>query len=287
MLQQIDTTTIPAALADSSASALAADSSLAPDSAQYCCIYDSLFPMAAPKEPTLHKSLFTHHQLAMQNSHEIAIQHHGTPGWFFGFIILSIFLLCTYIKSKQINLLELLKSAIDHRTLDRMLRDTNLTHALDQAPIALIVLIPLTLVCYSALFPHSSNTLADILGYLGLLVACYAVYYSRNGIIRLIGNAFANPESVHIYLSSNYIYHLLYGIVAAAFAFFVCYTDSMGRIFFYILAGIIGLMFLFRLVRGMQIILTNSKTPKFYLFYYLCIFEIVPIVIVAKVVSTL
>lgn len=286
MLQQIDTTTIPTALADSSTAALA-DTSAMPDTAQYCCIYDSLFPLAAPKEPTLHKSLFTHHQLAVQNSHEITIQHHGAPGWFFGFIVLSLFLLCIYIKSKQISLLELLKSAIDHRALDRLLRDTNLTHALDQAPIALISLIPLTLVCYSTFFTHSSNLLTDILGYLGLLVACYAVYYARNGFIRLIGNAFDNPESVHIYLSSNYIYHLLYGIVATAFAFFVCYTDATGKIFFYILAGIIGLMFIFRLIRGMQIILTNSKTPKFYLFYYLCIFEIVPIVIVAKVVSLL
>lgn len=286
MLQQIDTTTIPTAIADSSASALA-DSCLAPDSAQYCCVYDSLFPLAAPKKPVLHKSLFTHHQLAVQNSHEIAIQHQGAPGWFFGFIVLSILLFCLYIKSKQLSLLELLKSAIDHRALDRLLRDTNLTHALDQAPIALITLIPLSLVCYSTFFSHSSNILSDILNYLLLLVICYAAYYTRNGFIRLIGNAFDNPESVHTYLSSNYIYHLLYGIVATAFAFFVCYTGSVGKIFFYILAGIIGLMFIFRIIRGMQIILTLSKTPKFYLFYYLCIFEIVPIVIVAKVVSTL
>ena len=33
----------------------------------------------------------------------------------------------------------------------------------------------------------------------------------------------------------------------------------------------------------MQLFLTNSKSPKFYLFYYLCILEIVPIIIVTKV----
>ena len=287
MLQQIDTLTTPLLQADTTA---LTDTLATTDSccgAQYCCIYDSLFPMAEAKEPVLHKSLFTHHQLAVQNSHEITIQRQGAPGWFFGFIILSVLLFCLYIKAKQTHLVDLLKSAIDHRALDRMLRDTNLTHALDQAPIALISLIPLSLVCYSFFFSHSSNTLTDILHYLLLLVICYATYYTRNGFIRLIGNAFANPESVHIYLSSNYIYHLLYGIVATVFAFFVCYTGSVGRIFFYILAGIIGLLFVFRLIRGMQIILTLSKTPKFYLFYYLCIFEFVPIVIVTKVVTTL
>ena len=50
-----------------------------------------------------------------------------------------------------------------------------------------------------------------------------------------------------------------------------------------ILAGILGLLFVVRLIRGLQLILTFSKTPKFYLFYYLCILEIVPIIIIIKV----
>ena len=257
------------------------------DSMGYSCIYDSLFTPIDQPEPTLHKSLFTHHLLQVQNTHEIAIQHHNTPGWPLFFIALSITLICLFIRNKQISLLELLHSAIDSRAMDRTLRDANLTHATDQATIAPLMLLPVTLVAYQSYAPHISNMWLGILSYLGAFLASCAIYYIRNGIIRFFGNAFDNNEAVHIYLSSNYIYHLLYGIVATTFAFFVFYTDKVGPTFLNILLVVLGILFTIRLIRGMQLILTNSKTPKFYLFYYLCILEILPIFVLIKVVMYL
>lgn len=254
----------------------------AADQASSTCVYDSIFPIAEQAEPVLHKSLFTHHLLPVKSTHEITIQHTAASGWFFGFIVLSIFLICMYLRHKQIKMLDLLQSAIDHRAMDRMLRDTNLTHSPDLMPIALIVLIPIALIGYYAFLPHSSNIFIDILHYLLVLLGCYAVYFVRNGFIRLLGNAFNNNESVHVYISSNYIYHILYGIATSAMAFFICFTGNVGQTFLYILLGILGVLLVFRIIRGMLIILTLSETSKFYLFYYLCILEIVPIVIIAK-----
>ena len=248
------------------------------------CVYDSIFTPLEQTPPMVRKSLFSHHQLEVQHHHEIDIHHEGSPGWFFGFIILSIFLICTYLRRKQIDIVTLLQSAIDHRAMGRMLRDTNLTHAPDQAPIALLMLLPVSLVCYYFFFPHPDNMWSDMLHYLMLYALCIVIYFTRNGIFRFVGNAFNNSEAVHYYLSSNYIYHLLYAITATALAFFVCYTDSVGKVFFYILMGLIALLFTIRLIRGMKLILTFSKTPKVYLFYYLCILEIIPIIVITKVI---
>lgn len=249
---------------------------------QTTCAYDSIFDVQGQAEPVLHKSLFTHHLMPVKSNHEIAIEHQGTSGWFFGCIIISIFLLCSFLHRKQIKLIDLLQASIDHRALDRLLRDTNLTHSVDQMPIALIVLIPIALVGYYSFLPRHSILWLDLLNYLLVLLGCYAIYFTRNGIIRFLGHAFNNDESVHIYISSNYVFHILYGIAATILAFFVCYTGTVGQTFLYILLGILGLLLLARFFRGMLIILTQSKTSKLYLFYYLCIFEIVPILIVAK-----
>lgn len=257
------------------------------DSLTTVCAYDTLFTPMGPVEPTLHRSLFTHHMLPVQTGFETTIQHQGSPGWFLIVIVLSMALISIFLHSKQIHLTDLLYSAVDHRAMDRMLRDANLTHKVDQAAIAPLMLIPLSLVCFYSFLPQQNNTWTNILQYVVILGACIGVYYARNGIIRFIGNAFENTESVHTYLSSNYIYHLLYGIAATAIAFFVFYTDRVGQTFLYILFGIIALLFLMRFLRGMQLILTLSKTQKFYLFYYLCILEIVPIIIAAKVVTNL
>lgn len=251
------------------------------------CILDSLFvPMDSVPAPVVRKSLFTHHQLAVQNSHETMIHHQASPGWLLGFIILSLCTICLFLRSKQIHIIDLLTSAIDHRAMDRMLRDTNMTHATDQAPIALIMLLPTTLIGYYCIDTHISSTWLNILQYLGVYACACGIYFLRNGLIRLIGVAFNNPDSVHLYLSNNYVFHLLYAIVAAAMAFFVFYTSTAGRIFLFIAIGIIGLLFTIRLLRGMQLILTNSKTSKLYLFYYLCILEIIPIIVIAKVIMS-
>ena len=207
------------------------------------CVYDSIFTPLEQAEPVVRKSLFTHHQLEVKHNHEMEIHHQGVSGWYFGFIALSILMICTYLRTKQIGLLTLLQSAIDHRALGRMLRETNLTHAPDQAPIALLMLLPVTLVGYFFFFSHPENIWYDILHYLLLYVASIVIYFTRNGIFRFIGNAFNNSE-----------------------------------------AGVIALLFTIRLIRGLKLILTFSKTPKVYLFYYLCILEIVPIIIIIKVV---
>ena len=274
-MQQIDTLPPYCTSAD-----LVADSS-----AGHPCIYDSIFTPVEHAAPIVRKSLFTHSQLAVQHNHEITIHHAETSGWYFGFIVLSIFFICFFLRRKQITLLTLLQSSIDHRAMDRMLRDTNLTHSQDLAPIAPIMLIPLSLVGFFYFFPHGNNTWLEILQYLSIFAICNLIYFLRNGIIRFFGNAFNNPEATHLYISSNYIYHLLYATAAAAMSFFVFYTDTMSDTFFYTLAAILGLLFTVRLIRGMQLILTFSKTQKFYLFYYLCILEIVPIIIIIKVAT--
>lgn len=254
------------------------------DSLQAICAYDTIFTPIGKEEPIIHKSLFTHHLLPVQNTHEITIQHQGSPGWLLIFIALSISLISIFLRNKQISIVDLLHSAIDSRAMDRLLRDSNLTHASDQAIIAPLMLLPVSLVAYYALAPRLSNVWIDMLTFVICFAAACLVYFTRNGIIRLFGSAFDNSDSVHIYLSSNYIYHLLYGIAASVLAFFVFYTDRVGQTFLYILLGIIALLFIIRLFRGMQLILTNSKTPKFYLFYYLCILEIVPIIVLTKAV---
>lgn len=233
-----------------------------------------------------HTSLFTHHTLPVTHTHEIAIQRQGAPGWFLAFIALSFLLSCIYLRSKQINVIDVLQSAVDRRAMDRNLRESNMTHNGDKAPIAVLMLIPVALLLYYYFMkPSIQNTWIQIGQYLLLLLSCTGAYFLRNGLIRFVGSAFENEESVSLYLTSNYVYHMLYGIVATIMCFFVCYTDSMGPIFFKITLGILAFLFISRIIRGMQLILTNSNTLKLYLFYYLCIFEIVPIIIVSKLLT--
>ncbi len=255
--------------------------------AEIVCAYDTIFTPLEQQKSIVRKSLFTQHELQVQSSHEKTIMHEDAPGWLFGMIILAVFLTFNFLRIKQIRLIDVLQSAIDHRALDRLLRETNMTHPISLTPIALLMLLPVTLIGYYSFMPHSSRMAVDILNFLIVLAGCYVIYFVRNGVIRLVGNAFGNSESIDLYLSNNYMFHLLYAVVASVMAFFVCYTGEMGKTFLYITLGVLGLLMVIRFLRGVGIILTLSKTSKFYLFYYLCILEIVPIVLIAKVATSL
>ena len=261
--------------------------SLLPDSnlltVQVSCLYDSVFVATDHAEPVPRKSLFTHHLLPVRHGHEISVSHAGTPGWYLGGIALSILFLCLFLRAKQLRLPDLLQSLVSERAMGRVLRETNLTRAVTQAPIALVMLFPLCLVANHCFMPQLHNVWLDMLTFLGIYAASLCLYFVRNGIIRFIGNAFLNGDAVHLYLTSNYVYHLAYGVAATALAFFVCFTGNLGNVFLYILAAIVGILFVMRLIRGMQLILTYSKSPKLYLFYYLCTLEIAPVLILTSV----
>ena len=240
------------------------------------CAFDTLFTPTDHPEPVPRKSLFTHHLLPVRHGNEIVVSHSGTPGWYFGGVILAVLFTVLFLRHKQLRVPDLLQALFSERTMERVLREANLTRATSQALIAPIMLLP---ICLAVSQLSTLNSQLSILNFLLLYAVALVAYYLRNGIVRFIGNAFLNSEAVHIYLTSNYIYHLVYGLVASALIFFVCFTGSLGILFFRILAGILLILFVMRLIRGMQLILTHSKSPKLYLFYYLCTLEIAPPVV--------
>ena len=244
---------------------------------------DTIFPLTdSVPAAVIRSSLFAHHQLPVQHVGELARQACGTGGWYFVAITIAILLLVLLLRGAGVGIAELIHSTIDSRVCLRTIRDGNLTRPVAQTPIALVSLVPVVLVVFHYLQPNSLHPWRDILQYLLLLLIVYVLYFTRNGIIRLIGRAFDDGEATHLYLSSNYVYHLLYGVAAALFSFFICYAGEAGEVFFYILCGVIGILFVMRLFCGMRIILTNAKTSKLQLFYYLCSLEIVPVLVAVK-----
>lgn len=241
--------------------------------------YDSVYAPVNHAEPVPRKSLFTHHLLPVQHPYEIALSHNAASGWYLGGIALSILLLCLFLRRKQLKMLDLLQSLVNARTMARVLREANLTRSSEQALIAPLMLLPMCLVLNAVLSQHSFS----VIPFLTVFLCACVVYYLRNGLLRFLGNAFLNTAAVHIYLSSNYLYHLAYGISVTALSFFICFTGSLGIYFFYFVAGWVGILYVMRLVRGMHLILSNAKTPKIFLFYYLCTLEIVPAIVLIYV----
>ena len=100
-------------------------------------------------------------------------------------------------------------------------------------------------------------------------------------LIRLLGWTFRNFEVTSQYLMSSMAYHFMIGIALLPFLVINAYTHS--DVILYISLGLAAILFLLKLIRGIVIGLGDTKFSIFYLFFYLCTVEILPVLAIVKI----
>ncbi len=238
---------------------------------------DSIFPAIDRPEPQMRQTLFTNHGMAVQHEQPIARHSDAAPAWAFGLLIMLTVLTFVYYNSRKIRFSELLKSTIDHHATDRLVRSCNMGRPLTLAPIGFLLTAVLAVVGYHAAMAHTGP-----IGYLLLAAGLAVGYILRNGVIRLLGNIFGNQDAVASYTISNYLYHLVLTTALIPMLFLFIYMPWGNEIVLYIIVALVALSFIMRISRGIKVFLTSSRDHSFYLFYYLCTVEIVPILILIK-----
>ena len=251
---------------------------------------DSILASYARTEPLVHPSLFAGHTLQVDSSFPQTYPHHEehVPEWTFGIILLMAAAIGWFIKWYRLHFGELVQSVTSTSALGRLFRDHNFSNERSLLPMAIVYVAAMSLLtCYAAglygttLF--SSNLLTN---YLMVLGCCAGYYFVRNGLTLLFGIIFQNAWAAQVYVANAYLFNFL-GTIALIPILLVGYYGPLdpaaSMTLFHIAAGWVGLLFFLRLVRGMQLILTDAKSSKFYLFYYLCILEIVPILVAIKI----
>lgn len=222
-------------------------------------------------------SLFEGHGLRLRNTGLLERVADGSPVWVFVLLVLLVALATLYFRMHKLRLRDVLASLVDVRAMDRMLRNTNMARTVALLPAGLLMLAGLAL-------PVHQMALAatGIGGYLLLLAALTAFYLLRNGVMRLLATAFDDRQAVGLYITSNYLFHLTLAILMLPLLFLQAYLPVGADAVRWVMAGLAAIEFVVRLVRGMNVFLTNSSCSHLYLFYYLCTVEIVPILVLVK-----
>ena len=222
-------------------------------------------------------SLFVGHALSTQHAGLIERGAAGVPVWVFVVMLALVSLTTLYFRQRKLRLRDLLVSLFDIRLMDRMLRNSNMVRTVALVPAGLLVTA-----CLAVPVHQLAMNKTGIIGYLLLTAALMALYLVRNGIVKLLATVFDDQHAVSMYITSNYLYHLVLTILILPLLFLQTYLPHGGEVVLWIMAGIVVLEFLIRVIRGMNIILTYSSCSHFYLFYYLCTVEIVPILVLVK-----
>ena len=239
--------------------------------------FDSLHRPREAKDTVFRTSLFQQHTLRVQHSGNLARVDNSVPAWVFVCLILTTGLIALYFRLRKIKLIDLLKSLIDRRSMDRLIRDCNLNRTIILMPIGLLLVSAVSLPVHRMVLG-----MTDCWSYLALTVTVSLLYFLRNGILRLLGKSFEHRQGVALYITSNYLFHLLEAMVVVALLLPFFYLPGGQKAMFTAIAAFLAIAFVWRFARGMKVFLTLSNGSYFYLFYYLCIVELIPVLALLK-----
>lgn len=237
---------------------------------------DSIFKTYDPQDVVVRESMLVPSTLEPEHD-SLTPRVDTTPSaWLFVLIIALIALLYAYFRNRSIQTRTLLTSLIDRRAMERMMRDKNLT-TMRFLPICFFASIALATAVY-----YSAMQSTGFVGWLLLSAGFSVAYLIRWGLMRMLGNIFDSREGVAAYIASGYLYHLVLTMAVTPLLLLLVYLPWGSNSVWYIIIGLVVLCFIMRVVRGINIFLTLSKGSSLYLFYYLCIVEIAPVLILLK-----
>lgn len=222
-------------------------------------------------------SFFAEHAFVPHHSSLMARTDLSTPVWVFVVLVALVTLMILYYRNRKLRFKDLLPLLFDSRAMDRTLRNNNFNSRFRFIPMGLLMLAVVLLPVHQIALARNG-----IGGYFLLVAAVIVLYLLRNGLIRLLAVVFDNGVAMESYITSNYFYHLALATLALPLVFLQTYLPQGGDVVLYILAGVTLLELILRLFRGMKLFLTQSSGPYIYLFYYLCIVEMAPILVLVK-----
>jgi hypothetical protein len=222
-------------------------------------------------------SLFKSHGFAVQDSHLQTRVDTAAPVWVFVVLVTLTALTTLFFRSCKIPVKEMAPLLFDSRAMDRTLRNNNLNKRIRLVPMGLLMLAGLTLPVH-----QTAMAASGLGGYLLLTAAVAALYLLRNGLLRLLAGVFDNNASVDAYITSNYLYHLALITLLLPLLLLQTYLPAGREAVLYIMGGVVILEWIARLFRGLKLFLSQSSGAYVYLFYYLCIVELTPILVLLK-----
>lgn len=129
-----------------------------------------------------------------------------------------------------------------------------------------------------------------LMGYSGfrlLALLCLflsGIYVIKLFILKLNGIIFNAQKEFDEYINIVLLYNNVTGILLLPVVVWLLWGPYKIHMI-YVGVGIIFLMYLYRVIRGLNIGFSNRKVSKIYLFYYLCALEICPMLVGIKLIS--
>lgn len=204
--------------------------------------------------------------------------------WLTGLFLLCLIIL-TWIRyegDKRIS--QIFRSIFARHSINQLLRDGDIIHERITPGLMFVYLISAATLLMEVIKPYNIQIPGATSSFLifsflaGILLILWLI---KLATIRISGKIFRTRSESDEYLLTNIIFNTGAGLVAFPFVFAGHYADNVISIYIAGTIFIIGV--LMRFVRSIFVGLSAQSFPVVYLFLYLCTLEILPLLVIYKV----
>ena len=247
-------------------------------------VYNFVTPPPAPKELTETISVFGKHQLLPVHSGPMAIIRQSTD-WITILLLVCLLLFAWIQTTSQKRFAQIFKAVMQPHSVNQLEREGNLFReriTLSLGAIYYIVGSVFIFQLFNAFYTLPGEI--DNLSFTALILAALFSYQMLKSIlIYTSGIIFKTAESSRYYQLNTLIFNQITGIVVFPFSIMALYWEN--TTFLIIGSVIVSLLFGYRLFRGILTGMANKNYNLLYLFLYLCTLEILPLLLLLKVIS--
>lgn len=240
-----------------------------------------------PGEATVSDNkLFSNHTLQVRHKYPQPSNKENTD-WVF-FTLLLAFAAFVWVKVFYRKIFQqIVEAFFNNRITNQIVRDENIL--VQRASVLLTIIFNLVsaLLLYYISIRYDWNPDYVGAGFSRFLIFCLAIsfiYSIKFLLLKVTGYIFMIDHAVAVYIFNIFLINNLLGIVLLPAMSLVAFAPPAYQQYaLYASFIFLGSAFLYRIMRGILLGLSESKLSIFYLFLYLCTLEIAPVLIIVKI----
>ena len=210
-----------------------------------------------------------------------------TPDWIFGILLLSSFIIILIRTYYDRYLNVVFKSVHNYQFSFKLFKDqsvlyTQLSYILNLNSAVVIGLYFYQLIKYS-----KAGTFLGFSGFslfLMIPVILIGIYILQYIVFNFIGNLTLRRNAGKEYLHHTFMLNKIMGLVFIPITLCIAYLPDYMRVYLVYLGGIVIVLFYFKRIQRGITILNRNHVLKFYWILYFCTLEILPVLIMVKLI---
>jgi hypothetical protein len=198
--------------------------------------------------------------------------------------ILFIFALIRYYNGKRIMLL--LEGVFSKTRANQVLRESSVFNHQTFIPLLFLYIASVSIYIYIFFRDFTIPFIMEISPPL-IILAIFTGYLLftllKTVLLSISGWYFRNTQTTFEYIHNIYLFYILVTIIVIPSIYLISYLDI--PVMKWISLGAVTIVFIYRFLRGLGIGLSDTKFSVFHLFLYLCTLEILPLLVIAKILE--